>query len=214
MIESPLPEPLDLAPLMVSEFVPDVPPTQVLQLKPLLGNHGRMLGVEHADLDIDMGAPTRGELWSELRGQLSWRLTEYDLAADENLSEPAIQLKGRLHNLAQRRNDAAPLQDSIPCFECPGTLRMVILPYQTEIPGLGEVAVEEVPMLCRPDCGDTVNGCQGSGRSDACLNELCRQQGLPYPVSGRGHPQRKKRAGHEAEAPLREDAVDLISLPH
>jgi hypothetical protein len=67
MNESPLVEPLNLSPLMVSEFVPDVPLTQ----------------------------------------------------------------------------------DLIPCFECPTTLRAVIVPYQTELPGLGKVTVEEVPALPR-----------------------------------------------------------------
>lgn len=181
MNESPLFEPPNLSPLMVSEFVPDVPLTQVLQLKPLLGNKGRMLRLEHADLGIDVFAPTRRELWNELRDQLSMLWTEYALAAGENLSEPALQLKGRLLSLAQRSNDAAPLQDLIPCFECPGTLRAIIVPYQTELPGLGEVTVEEVPMLRCPDCGDTVIGYQGSSRIDSCLNELRRQHGLPMP---------------------------------
>lgn len=72
-------------------------------------------------------------------------------------------------------------QDLIPCFECPGTLRAVILPYQTELPGLGKVTVEEVPMLRCPDCGDTVIGYQASARIDSWLNELRRQQGLPMP---------------------------------
>lgn len=80
-----------------------------------------------------------------------------------------------------RQNDATPLQDLLPCFECPGTLRAVILPYQTELPCLGKVTVEEVPLLRCPDCGDTVIGYQGSARMDSCLNELRRVHGLAMP---------------------------------
>ena len=71
--------------------------------------------------------------------------------------------------------------ETMPCFECTGTLEAIVIPYLTQLPGLGEVTVEAVPMLRCPDCDDTVIGHQGRDRIDSCLNEIRRAHDLPLP---------------------------------
>jgi YgiT-type zinc finger domain-containing protein len=96
-----------------------------------------------------------------------------------------------------KTQDAEAVQDLIPCFECTGTLRAVIIPYLTQLPGLGEVTVEDVPMLRCPDCGDTVIGHQGSDRIDSCLNEIRRAHDLALPKSGPANSSLGGRGWHE-----------------
>lgn len=60
----------------------------------------------------------------------------------------------------------------IPCFECDGTLEAVNLPYTTTLPDVGEIVIQEVPMLKCPKCGDTVIGDEGNLFIDASLNQI------------------------------------------
>lgn len=62
--------------------------------------------------------------------------------------------------------------EHLPCFECDGTLEAVKRPYTTELPGIGQVAIENVPMLKCPKCGDTVIGDEGNRFIDASLNRI------------------------------------------
>jgi YgiT-type zinc finger domain-containing protein len=79
---------------------------------------------------------------------------------------------------------AAVSKETVPCFECPGTLEEVLEVYETELPVVGTVVVEDVPMLRCPDCGDTVIGDRGNAWIDACLDGIRRRHGLP--PAGRG----------------------------
>ena len=63
-------------------------------------------------------------------------------------------------------------KDRIPCFECDGMLEAVKLPYTTELPDLGTVVIENVPMLKCPKCGDTVIGDEGNRYMDASLDRI------------------------------------------
>ena len=92
-------EELDLSPFVVTEFMPKVPLTAPLRLEPFLSDDEQLLRLAHEELDIDVFAPTRGELLNELREQLAMLWTEYALEEDENLSDPARQLKARLLKL-------------------------------------------------------------------------------------------------------------------
>jgi YgiT-type zinc finger domain-containing protein len=80
---------------------------------------------------------------------------------------------------------AAVSRENVPCFECPGTLEEVIEDYETELPVVGKVVVEDVPMLRCPDCGDMVIGERGNVWIDACLDGIRRRRGLPPAGSGR-----------------------------
>lgn len=61
---------------------------------------------------------------------------------------------------------------SLPCFECDGTLQRVLRPQKTQLPDFGEVTVPDVPVLTCPKCGDTVLGAEGSRYMDAWLNKF------------------------------------------
>ncbi|MBV6499028.1 MAG: hypothetical protein CJBNEKGG_01477 [Prosthecobacter sp.] len=62
--------------------------------------------------------------------------------------------------------------ERLPCFECDGTLEAVKLPYTTELPDIGKVVIENVPMMKCPKCGDTVLGDEGNRFIDASLNRI------------------------------------------
>lgn len=62
--------------------------------------------------------------------------------------------------------------ERLPCFECDGTLEAVKQPYTTELPDIGKVVIENVPMLKCPKCGDTMLGDQGNCFIDASLNRI------------------------------------------
>jgi YgiT-type zinc finger domain-containing protein len=63
-------------------------------------------------------------------------------------------------------------KDRIPCFECDGALEAVKLPHTTELPDIGRVVIENVPMLKCPKCGDTVLGDEGNRFIDASLDRI------------------------------------------
>jgi hypothetical protein len=68
-----------------------------LLLEPFLSESQQLICLEKEELDIDVFAATRAELWDGLRSQLAVLWREYALEADENLSAPALMLKARLH---------------------------------------------------------------------------------------------------------------------
>ncbi len=92
-------EELDLSPFVITEFAPAVPLATPLRLDPFLSDDEQLLRLEQPELDIDVFAPTRGELWNELREQLAMLWQEFAQERDEMLSEPARQLKARLLKL-------------------------------------------------------------------------------------------------------------------
>lgn len=73
----------------------------------------------------------------------------------------------RDHPMSTRKTN-----DCIPCFECDGTLEAVKLPHKTQLPGLGEIVIQDVPMMKCPKCGDTVLGDEGNRFIDASLNHI------------------------------------------
>ena len=60
----------------------------------------------NGELDIDVYAPTRGELLTELRAQLAMLWQEFGLEDDSALSEPARQLKWKLRQLVSVPSNA------------------------------------------------------------------------------------------------------------
>ena len=64
------------------------------------------------------------------------------------------------------------------------SMEEVLEVYETELPVVGKVVVEDVPMLRCPDCGDMVIGERGNVWIDACLDGIRRRRGLP--PAGRG----------------------------
>ena len=63
-------------------------------------------------------------------------------------------------------------KERIPCFECDGTLEAVRLPHKTTLPDVGEIVIQDVPMMKCPQCGDTVLGDEGNRFIDASLNRI------------------------------------------
>jgi hypothetical protein len=96
MVEVSRIEDLDLSPFVVTEFVPGVTLRQPFRLEPFLSDDEQLLRLEHRELDIDVFAPTRSELLSELREQLAMLWHEYASEDDDALSSAARQLKQSL----------------------------------------------------------------------------------------------------------------------
>ena len=94
-------EELDLSPFVVTEFAPGVALRQPLRLDPFLSDDEQLLHLQDPELDIDVFAPTRAELLSELREQLAMLWTEYAREEDARLSNAARQLKQTLVTLSQ-----------------------------------------------------------------------------------------------------------------
>lgn len=98
-------EELDLSPFVITEFAADTPLIKPLRLEPFLSDDEQLLRLEHADLDIDVFAHTRTDLWNELRGQLAMLWQEYGLEDDDRLSGPALALKSQLNQLVKHQAD-------------------------------------------------------------------------------------------------------------
>ncbi len=98
---------LDLSPFVVTEFTSGVSLAQPLRLDPSLSADQQFLRLQDETLDIDVFAPTRGELLHELRGQLAMLWQEYAQESDRALSGPEQQLKQRLRVLAKQSANAA-----------------------------------------------------------------------------------------------------------
>ena len=92
-------EELDLSPFVITEFSPHTILTTPLRLEPFLSDDEQLLRLEYAELDIDVYAHTRSELWNELREQLVMLWLEYGMEDDAALSLPARELKTQLRQL-------------------------------------------------------------------------------------------------------------------
>lgn len=93
-------EDLDLSPFVVTEFVPGVALREALRLEPFLSDDEQLLRLQDAELDIDVFAPTRAELFAELREQLAMLWNEYATEEDDALSAASRQLKQTLVAIA------------------------------------------------------------------------------------------------------------------
>ncbi len=89
-------EELDLSPFVVTDFVAGIPLAEPLRLDPVLSEDQQLIRLQNELLDIDVFAPTRGELLNELRSQLDMLWVEYAQEHDDALSAPAQSLKRRL----------------------------------------------------------------------------------------------------------------------
>ena len=69
---------------------------QPLVLVPLLDESGQMLVIENADWELCVFAPTREQLWEELREQIAMLWREYAQEEDDVLSPPALDFKQHL----------------------------------------------------------------------------------------------------------------------
>lgn len=98
-------EELDLSPFVITELAADAPLIKPLRLEPFLSEDEQLLRLEHPDLDIDVFAHTRTDLWNELRGQLAMLWQEYGLEEDDLLSGPALALKVQLNQLVKHQAD-------------------------------------------------------------------------------------------------------------
>jgi len=92
-------EELDLSPFVITEFTRGAVLTKPLRLEPFLSEDEQLLRLEHPELDIDVFAHTRAELWNELREQLVMLWLEYGSEDDAILSPPARELKTKLRQL-------------------------------------------------------------------------------------------------------------------
>lgn len=98
-------EELDLSPFVITELEEGVPLIKPLRLEPFLSEDEQLLRLEYADLDIDVFAHTRTDLWNELRGQLGMLWQEYGMEDDDRLSGPALALKVQLNQLVKHQAD-------------------------------------------------------------------------------------------------------------
>lgn len=101
---------LDLSPLEIDSIAQPrlrlaAAPSLVLQVH--TDEMKQLLCVEDASLGISAFAPTRADLLSEVQDQLAMLWTEYALAADSELDEPARQLKQALRDRLSEAIDAA-----------------------------------------------------------------------------------------------------------
>jgi len=94
-------EELDLSPFVITDFVTGVPLAEPLRLDPILSEDQQIIRLQNEALDIDVFAPTRGELLNELRSQLDMLWIEYAQEQDAALSAPAQSLKRRLLSLVK-----------------------------------------------------------------------------------------------------------------
>jgi hypothetical protein len=95
-------EELDLSPFVVTELATGVSLAQALRLEPFLSDDEQWLRVAEPQLDIDVFAHTRTELWNELREQLAMLWQEFGSEDDDSLSLPALELKQKLNQLVRR----------------------------------------------------------------------------------------------------------------
>lgn len=92
-------EELDLSPFVINEFTRGAVLAKPLRLEPFLSENEQLLRLEHTELDIDVFAHTRAELWNELREQLLMLWLEFGIEDDAVLSGPARELKVKLRQL-------------------------------------------------------------------------------------------------------------------
>jgi len=105
---------LDLSPFAVDEVRLDLPggtrtlrARHALVLEPEMGEGKQHMHLRHDGLGIDVFAPTREQLATELHEQLSMLWHEYASAPDEELEDTAIALKHALLNAFAEVADVA-----------------------------------------------------------------------------------------------------------
>jgi hypothetical protein len=90
---------LDLSPFVLGEVVGEevrLKLTKQVILTPILSESEQLICLEYADWDLSVFAPTRLELYVELKEQVLMLWGEYAKEDDEVLSEPAKALKAKL----------------------------------------------------------------------------------------------------------------------
>lgn len=90
---------LDLSPFVLSEVAGAgfrLRTRKSVLLQPLLSEMEQLICLEHSAWDLNVFAPTRGELFQELKEQVLMLWTEFARAADDALSAPARRVKEQL----------------------------------------------------------------------------------------------------------------------
>jgi len=90
---------LDLSPFVITE-IPGIQgklkAAQPVTLQPQLSQNEQLLCLQHDAWGLDVFAPTRSELFDELKEQMLMLWSEYAREADDALSEPALLVKKAL----------------------------------------------------------------------------------------------------------------------
>lgn len=90
---------LDLSPFVLNEVAGAgfrLRPRQSIPLQPSLSETEQLICIEHSAWDLDVFAPTRGELFQELKEQVLMLWTEFARASADALSAPARRVKEQL----------------------------------------------------------------------------------------------------------------------
>jgi len=90
---------LDLSPFVLGEIPGagfQLKPRHPLQLQPVLSDSQQLICIEHSEWGLDVFAPTRSQLFEELKEQLLVLWIEYGREEDSELSPPALQVKRQL----------------------------------------------------------------------------------------------------------------------
>lgn len=90
---------LDLTPFIITEVPVEsrrLKAVAPISLQPFLSESEQLLCLQHEALGLDVFAPTRHELFDELKEQVAMLWTEYAQEADDSLSPPALRLKQAL----------------------------------------------------------------------------------------------------------------------
>ncbi len=90
---------LDLSPFVVGEVTGGgfrLRPRKSVPLQPSLSETEQLICIAHSEWDLDVFAPTRGELFQELKEQVLMLWIEFARGADEALSAPARRVKEQL----------------------------------------------------------------------------------------------------------------------
>jgi hypothetical protein len=90
---------LDLSPFVISEIPGgswSLTSLHAVNLHPTLGSNEQLLSLQHEPWGLDVFAPTRSELFDELKEQLLMLWMEYAREQDDALSEPALLVKRAL----------------------------------------------------------------------------------------------------------------------
>jgi hypothetical protein len=101
---------LDLSPFVLSEVVAagfTLKPKRGLQFSPALCDNEQLICIQYDDWGLDVFAPTRTELFEELKEQLVMLWVEYGREDDASLSSPALQVKRQLQSDWEELTNAA-----------------------------------------------------------------------------------------------------------
>ena len=90
---------LDLSPFVLGEVEGlgvRIKPKRPISLKPYLSDSEQLICLEHPNWELHVFAPTRSQLFEELKEQVLMLWAEYVAESDDVLAEPARELKKRL----------------------------------------------------------------------------------------------------------------------